>query len=121
MMSEPLVFEGYSDDTFGEYGRTGDDHDDCANGTLRAFEVKAPDGSGMVVTGQFCPPDQRGPIDTWVIGVALLQTGPTTDEYHPMPAWPMRWSQSERGYSPRLEIAAPDDVAVRLILPAVTS
>lgn len=29
-MPDPLIFHGASDDTFGDFGRAGDDYDNCA-------------------------------------------------------------------------------------------
>jgi hypothetical protein len=52
-----LRFEGYSDDTFGEYAVTRDDYDNCASGEPVEFLITAPSlpEAGMVVTGQHCP------------------------------------------------------------------
>ncbi len=98
-----LHFEGHSDDTFGEYNVTNEDHDNCANGKPIWFLVKAGDDE-LFVVGQYCPFDATG----WMIGVAKSDE----DDEAPMPDWPMRFERSSRGYSPRLVIEAPDDVKV---------
>jgi len=108
-----LRFNGSSDDTFG-YERydsphandTGDDHDDCATGTLRAYSVVS-GNDGMVVTGQYAPIPV--PDGTWVIGITLLE------EDKELPDWPMEWTLSDMGYSPELRLICPDDIVVTLL------
>lgn len=106
-----LQFQGYSDDTFGEYGVTNDDYDCCANGKpiVWMLDDTASD-DGMLVVGQYSGrdwlDDQPG---CWLIGIQQL------DEDVPLPAWPMRWSTAENGYSPSLEIDVPDSVAVKCL------
>jgi len=109
-----LVFEGYSDDTFGEYGVTNDDHDNCANGDPIVFAVHTGAnptvGEGMFVWGLYSPdgaPQATG--GTWVIGIQQL------NEDQPLPDWPMRWKTAESRYSPRLEIDVPDHITVAYV------
>lgn len=107
-MVKVLSFEGYSDDTFMCIGPDiGVDYDNCANGEPIFMRV---DGSGgsLVVRGQYA----EGPCGGWSIAVAPADHG--HDEFH-IPEWPMRIERSDREYSPRLVIEAPDDVTVRLL------
>jgi len=62
----------------------------------------------MIVTGQYCP----GTLTSWAIGIALVEGD---DDCQALPTWPLRWKGREGGYSPILEIDAPDDVAAELI------
>ena len=105
-----LRFEGYSDDTFGEYAVTKEDHDNCANGEPIVFKVSsASAASGLYVTGQYCP----GPCTGWLIRIARAHEN--DDER--VPDWPMRFVAGERPYTPALLIDAPDDVTVVLCHP----
>lgn len=101
----PLSFQGHSDDTFGEYGRSNQDSDNCATGRPIVFKVVCPDGAGLHVWGLYgvgqSPRDAPG---CWVIGIQQL------DEDVPLPDWRMRWYSA--GYSPILEIYAPADAIV---------
>lgn len=104
---QPLIFHGNSDDTFGEYGRTNEDHDNCASGKPIRFRVAAADGA-LFVVGQYSP----GNSGAWLVGVE-----PVDEEEAPMPAWPMRMRRPateprECPYSPTLEIDAPADATV---------
>ena len=100
-----LRFSGYSDDTFGEYGVTNEDYDNCASGKPIAFKVwSASAQDGLVVVGQYCP----GPCTGWLIGVARADED--DDKY--LPAWPMRFERGDRSYAPTLVIEAPDDASV---------
>jgi len=47
---QEFKFEGCSDDTFGEYGVTNDDYDNCASGEPIRFQLTMPDGAGIIVT-----------------------------------------------------------------------
>ena len=102
-----LKFHGYSDDTFGEYGVTNDDYDNCASGAPIEYCVSNGEG-GLIVTGQHCP----GSSGSWMVGVANYDP-----EYkdRPMPRWPMRIESEDvgqRGFNPCLIIEAPDDVVI---------
>lgn len=105
-----ITFEGSSDDTF---GCNDIDHDDCAAGSLRVFEIEDASGAGLIVTGQYCPAATL----SWVIGVGQKEGLTSGDEPDPLPAWPMRFRMSGRPYSPALEIDAPDDATVKRIVP----
>ena len=97
-----LRFEGYSDDTFGEYAHPQYDHNNCASGEPIEYLVQDPaTGLGVVVTGQRCP----GNSSSWMIDVADYQL----DLDEGMPNWPMRFDPN------RLLIEAPEGVVVRCL------
>lgn len=96
-----LKFMGYSDDTFGEYGVTNEDHDDCGNGTSMTFEVKA-EGKTMYVTGKYSPNGSG----CWLVGAE------PADEDN-LPDWTMR--MYFKGYTAVLEVDVPDDVTVQYV------
>ena len=99
-----LIFEGCSDDTFGEYGLTNDDYDCCASGALIVFQVTHGD-EGMNVVGQYGGKDWPSPCPgCWFIGIQPME------EDEAIPKWPMHFEMSDRGYSPRLVIEAPEGV-----------
>jgi hypothetical protein len=103
-----LRFEGYSDDTFGEYGATNDDYDNCASGEPIEYLVQDPvTGLAVIVTGQHCPGKSTG----WLIGVS------NGNDNAPFPAWPMRFEPQDQPYGDevRLVIEAPGSVAVRCL------
>lgn len=104
-MTKTLRFEGYSDDTFGEYGATKEDYDNCASGEPIIFKVSSKSAKdGLFVVGHYCP----GPCTGWMIGLARLDDD---DDRH-LPDWPMRFERGERAYTPTLVIDAPDDATV---------
>lgn len=106
-----LEARGSSDDTFGVYTvrhdkgarLSGEDHDDCANFSVRAFQIDAgPDGRVLVV-GVY----GHCPNATWAIGLSPV------DEEDPWPAWAQpRWSVD--GYTPVMTLEVPDHATVRL-------
>lgn len=100
-----LIFHGYSDDTFGEYGVTNDDYDNCASGGPIRWLVTAPDEpGGVLVVGQHAP---KGVDAAWTITVGAFD--PKGDDT-PMPAWPMRLQPCPTTpYSPELQIEVPDN------------
>ena len=91
-----LKFMGYSDDTFGEYGTTNQDVDNCASGKPIQCMIEA-DGIEIYVTGQY----NRIGTGTWDIGVSLL------NDENTLPDWKMR--MSFEGYTTVLEIDVPDN------------
>jgi hypothetical protein len=104
-----LRFEGYSDDTFGEYAYTNDDYDNCASGKPIEYHVFDPaEEIGVVVTGQYCPGNSTG----WMIGVAVWHP-PGTDEEACVLGWPMRFEPN--GYRNSLVIEAPECVRLRCL------
>lgn len=70
-MTAPLRFHGNSDDTFGEYGRTMDDFDNCNDGTSIDWAVVDPMGDGVLVSGRYSEKGNgartcsRSPRTTW--------------------------------------------------------
>ncbi len=117
---KPLRFTGYSDDTFGDHGRTMVDADNCGSGEPIVFKVTggpphpdspsfAPGPSGLYVWGRYpCSDDIPKKIPGgWMVGIQQLE------EDEPLPAWPMRWSWE--GYSVILEIDAPEGVTVERV------
>mgnify|MGYP000918093901 CR=1 FL=1 len=104
-----LRFEGYSDDTFGEYAITNEDYDNCANGKPIVFRVRA-EGRSLLVIGHYAPE----PIPTgagWIVGVS-----PDESDDEVIPSWPMRIAPGvTTRYSPALYIDVPDDFAIEHI------
>ena len=94
-----LKFEGHSDDTFGEYGITHKDVDNCASGKPIQCLINSREGR-LLVVGQYAESHLSG---CWIIGVSMA------DEDEPIPEWPIRVKSAENGYSPQLEIVVPDD------------
>ncbi|MCR5707940.1 MAG: hypothetical protein K6G82_06670 [Ruminococcus sp.] len=91
-----LKFMGYSDDTFGEYGVTNEDVDNCGSGNPIQCVINA-EGTQLVVTGQY----GRYKHASWDIGI----TPP--DEELPMPEWAIRVRFEE--YTTVVEIDVPDE------------
>lgn len=102
-----LRFEGYSDDTFGEYGETQKDYDNCASGKPIEFCVLS-GGESLAVIGQYGV--VRG---NWLIGIS-----PTGDD-EPMPDWLMWYEHGERPYSPCLCIQVGDDFTLDCVTAGV--
>ncbi|NID06615.1 hypothetical protein HBF26_17100 [Luteibacter jiangsuensis] len=108
-----LRFEGYSDDTFGEYAVTKDDFDNCASGEPIEYLITAPSepDAGLIVTGQHCP-EHSG---SWLIGIANFDPDFTD---RPIPNWPARFvpaTDARFFYNPVLEIDVPDDFVLRCL------
>ena len=105
-MSKKYIFEGYSDDTFGEYGITGIDHDDCGSGSTRAFIVSRAGGEGVLITGQY---NRAG---MWHIGMSLLNEDKPLNKDE----WQISFEPNEEAaYRNRLVVNAPDDAGLQLI------
>ena len=99
-MMRTLRFEGYGDDTFGEYGLTGDDVDNCASGTPIQCVVDCGEFGRLMVIGQYSKASCNN--GTWMIGVSKVE------EYDDFPDWDMRLKESvETSYSVVLEIDLP--------------
>lgn len=94
-----LRFTGYGDDTFGEYGVTGQDYDNCA--TCKPIQCLISAGNEhLLVVGQYATTHKDG---CWVIGVSM------ECEDEPIPNWPVRVMNGDCPYSPTLEIDVPED------------
>ena len=102
-LTKTLKFEGYSDDTFGEYGVTNEDVDNCASLNPIQCLIEA-EGEKLLVVGQYAKGHING--SCWVIGVSRV------DEGTPLPNWPIRLVNGECPYSPTLEIDVPSDFAL---------
>ena len=106
-----LRFSGNSDDTFGEYGWSMDDYDNCASGEPIEWAVTDGAGRGVLVSGCYGAHNA-----CWAISV--LPWSDDKKEEPPTPSWPMRIEQPGKGeapYSPVLVIEAPDDVRIRCL------
>ena len=108
-----IEFRGHSDDTFGfdvldQAGKIldRDDHDDCAKGTVRAYQVEsAATGTAVIVTGVY----GKCPRATWAIGIS------PDDEDIAIPTWAASPRFKTDGYTPVLSLVVPDDAVVRLV------
>lgn len=108
-----IEFRGHSDDTFGydvidAEGKIADrdDHDDCANGTVRAYQIEsASTGTAVVVIGVY----SKCPGATWAIGLA------PDDEDIAIPDWATSPKFRTDGYTPVMSLVAPDDAIVQLV------
>ena len=99
-----LRFEGSSDDTFGEYGVTYDDVDNCGSKEPIHCIVKSSKGR-LIVTGVY-----KHPLDAcWTVGVSQYA------EDEKIPKWNFRYKTAENGYSPILEVDVPDDTEIEFI------
>lgn len=98
-----LCFEGCSDDTFGEYGLTNDDVDNCGSGNPIQCLISSTEGS-LLVIGQY------GTLHLdngcWIIGISMAK------ENSEIPNWPISYKMAESGYSPQLFISVPDDATL---------
>jgi hypothetical protein len=105
-MATPLLFYGNSDDTFGEYGRTQVDHDNCGTGEPIVFRV-ATGAAALFVVGQYAPILAGGAC--WLVGVAPV-------EENIFPSWEIAIiGSAANGYSPTLQICAPADATVTYV------
>lgn len=97
-----LKFEGYSDDTFGEYGVTHEDVDNCATNKPIQCVISSVEGS-LVVVGHY----HIHPTDgCWTLGISKLEEGSV------IPDWAVRFKTGNCEYSPLLEIDVPDDFSL---------
>ena len=95
-----LKFHGYSDDTFGEYGVTNQDCDNCSNGKPIQCVVDCGERGRVLVVGQYSSVSMDS--GTWLIGLAKVS------EYDELPDWNYRYEESDCGYSPALLIDLPE-------------
>lgn len=93
-----LEFYGSSDDTFGEYGLTNEDVDNCASYKPIMCKLVSTDGE-MVVIGQY----DRFRNGCWDIGVSQV------DKHTPIPNWRMEFCTASNGYSSLLRLVVPYD------------
>lgn len=96
-----LKFYGYSDDTFGEYGVTNQDVDNCASQKPIQCVVNC-EGKRMMVVGQYSAASRYN--GCWLVGATKVE------EEDELPDWPVRVCQSgDVPYSTCLEIDLPSD------------
>lgn len=102
-----LIFEGHSDDIFGETNHFNYDYDNCATGKPIEWLVQS-GNEAIVVTGQHCPNNSG----TWMIGVANYDPDYSDKDF---PRWVMKIEAQDyrNGYQPRLIIECPDDVQIK--------
>lgn len=107
-----ISFAGYSDDTFGENTKSGDDYDNCASGKPIEYLIEsASEGRKIIVFGQYAP---SAYTEGWVVGIAAAEES----DVNPIPPWPIRIrapTGQETPYSPVLEIDVPDDAKLRCL------
>lgn len=99
-------FEGCSDDTFGEYGVTGQDVDNCASLEPIQCVVDAGRHGRLQVVGQYSKASCHN--GCWMIGVSKVEEGDA------FPDWHCSLLQGEIEYSPCLEIELPDEAVCSL-------
>lgn len=94
-----LCFSGISSDTFGEYGATGEECNNCACGEPVYCLITADNGR-LLVVAQYAALHTG---DCWTIGISMAEEGKR------VPRWPIRIVNGECPYSPVLEVEVPDD------------
>lgn len=95
-----LEFYGNSDGTFGEYGITGQDCDNCGNGKPIQCVVDCGDRGRVLVVGQFNGATLGS--GCWTVGVTKVDE---CDEA--FPDWNFRYRESDVPYSPALLMDLP--------------
>ncbi len=95
-----LKFHGYSDDTFGEYGVTDQDCDNCSNGKPIQCIVDCGELGRVLVVGQYGNVSMDN--GCWLVG--MTKAG----EYDDLPDWNFRYGESGCGYSPALLMDLPE-------------
>ena len=111
--TKKIEFCGHSGNTFGWHEfdalgdpSRGDDHDDCANMTVRAFRVNSESrGEAVIVTGVY----GKCPAAVWSVGIA------PDEEDVAIPAWATSPSFRTDGYTPIMTLVVPADATVTLV------
>jgi len=76
MPAQIFIFEGASENTFGEYNITRDKYCSSASGEPIQYELRDPHtGHGVVVTGLFNDRHKINNTDCWMIGVSAIEDG----------------------------------------------
>ena len=96
-----LRFEGCSDNTFGEYGVTNEDYDNCAACTPIQCIVDCGGHGRVMVIGQYSRISCNN--GCWMTGISKVEEGDI------LPLWNYRLEQGECPYSPALKMDVPDD------------
>lgn len=95
-----LCFYGYSDDTFGEYGVTGDDADNCGSCEPIQCVIDRGNRERMMVIGQYSRASAGN--GCWMVGVSKV------DEDDEWPDWHISVECcGEVEYSPKVVIEIP--------------
>lgn len=96
-----LRFEGYGDDTFGEYGVTNEDYDNCAANTPIQCIVDCGGRGRVMVVWQYSRISCGN--GCWTVGISKVEE----DDF--LPDWNYRYRPGSLEYSPAMEIDVPDD------------
>ena len=95
-----LSFYGCSDDTFGEYGVTGDDVDNCGSCEPIQCVIDCGQRGRLMVIGQYSRASAGN--GCWMVGVSKVH------EYDEWPDWSVRVEYcGEVEYSPKLIVDIP--------------
>lgn len=95
-----LKFYGYSDDTFGEYGVTGEDIDNCGSCEPIQCIVDCGERGRLMVIGQYSRASNNN--GCWMVGISKVE------EYDEFPDWEIRVGYcAEVEYSAELFIELP--------------
>lgn len=96
-----LQFYGYSDDTFGEYGLTGDDIDNCGSDEPIQCIIDCGEQGRLMVIGQYSKASLSN--GCWMVGVSKVE------EYDEFPDWNTQIKYcAEVEYSLKITIELPD-------------
>lgn len=95
------IFEGYSDDTFGEYNETSIDYDNCGSGSPIRYKLEDGNENGVIIQGQYSPENLCG----WMIGVGNI--GKHKDS---LDGWEFSLNPFYEGYRNQLTVTCPEDV-----------
>jgi len=101
-------FQGYSDDTFGEYEQTDIDYDNCGNGKPIEFELKDKSGKGVRIIGLYGNDHINKSRGCWMIAVGAI------DEDMPID-WKVTITPSYEGYRNQCVVECPDDIELVLL------
>lgn len=114
-MSRNLKIYGHSDDCMEIEGfRPGEPDELGVYDSMGIVKIAVPDtDQGLMVCAEF----DALRTGAWMIGLSQMES-PSRDEGEPLPDWPIKWSQHSNGYSPQVEIEAPDDAVVYFVQPA---
>lgn len=95
-----LKFYGYSDDTFGEYGLTNEDVDNCGCCEPIQCVIDCGNGGRLMVIGQYSRASAGN--GCWMVGVSKVE------EYDEFPDWNIQIGYcAEVEYSPELFVEIP--------------
>lgn len=96
-----LEFYGCSDDTFGEYGVTGDDVDNCGSRYPIQCVIDCKDKGRLMAIGQYSKASLGN--GCWMVGISKVEE---SDEF---PDWKINVEYcAEIEYSPKLSVELPD-------------